>query len=151
MKNKIIKALHLFLPIIIGFLVGWITKGNFNSQLYIQPPLFPPKIVFPIAWSIIYLFIGLSYMLYRYNYQNKETIIGYYQNLFLNFMWPILFFSLKLFLISTFWIIILDISTILLTKKYYAENKLSAYLLIPYNLWLGFATYLTIAFYILNF
>lgn len=150
MKNKTMKLIRIFAPIIIGTLIGFLIKNNLNGNLYQKPPFYPPQILFPIAWSLIYLLMGIAYFLYRNKSNDKETNLSYYQNLILNFGWPILFFIFKLYFVSIFWIILLDISTILLMKKYYSSNKISAYLLIPYLLWLSWATYLNIALVILN-
>lgn len=150
MKEKIIKIIRLLLPIVIGFIVGYFTRKSFNANLYNKPLLYPPKALFPIAWIIIYLLIGLSYLLYRNKYNNKNVINAYYLNLILNFTWPILFFGFNWWFISVIFIILLDISTILLMIKYYQESKISTYLLIPYLIWLLFATYLNISFIILN-
>lgn len=148
--KKIINFFRLFLPIIIGGIVGIIIKNYIDYSLIEKPPLSPPKLVFPIAWSILYLLIGISYYLYRKKDYNKQTIKLYYTGLLFNALWSIIFFVLKLRLISIIWIIALVILTILLFISYKKQNKISAYLLIPYLIWLIYATYINIGVYILN-
>ena len=148
--KKIINFFRLFLPIIIGGIVGIIIKNYIDYSLIEKPPLSPPKLAFPIAWSILYLLIGISYYLYRKKDYNKQTIKLYYTGLLFNSLWSIIFFVLKLRLISIIWIIALVILTILLFISYKKQNRISAYLLIPYLIWLIYATYINIGVYILN-
>lgn len=148
--KKIINFFRLFLPIIIGGIVGIIIKNYIDYSLIEKAPLSPPKLAFPIAWSILYLLIGISYYLYKKKDYNKQTIKLYYTGLLFNSLWSIIFFVLKLRLISIIWIIALVILTILLFISYKKQNKISAYLLIPYLIWLIYATYINIGVYILN-
>ena len=97
MKNNILKALfYLFLPIVLGSIVGFLISGDIDYVALKQPPLAPPKILFPIAWSIIYLLMGISYYLFKrdYPYDYYEGFI-YYLQLFVNLFWSIIFFTLK--------------------------------------------------------
>ena len=144
------KYLRLFLPIILGSIVGFIISKSIDYPILIKPPLAPPKTLFPIVWSIIYILMGISYFLYRNKYDNNDTKALYYSQLVFNLLWSIIFFLFKLRFISIIWIIILDILVILLIKRFYNENKLSAYLNILYLVWIIFATYLNIGIYILN-
>ena len=51
------KLYYLFFPIIIGSIVGLVIKNNIDYTTLVRPPLSPPKIFFPIIWSIIYLLL----------------------------------------------------------------------------------------------
>ena len=150
MKEKIINTLRIFLPLILGGIMAFIIKDAIDYTSLNQPPLAPPKIVFPIAWTILYFLIGLSYYLNRKDCNNRETIILYYAGLFFNLSWTILFFLLKLRLLSIFWIILLIGLTFFLIGNYLKEKRISAYLLYPYVIWLIFAAYLNIGIYLLN-
>ena len=128
-----------------------ITSGYMDYNDLIKPTLSPPGIVFPIAWTIIYLLIGISYtMLKEKGEVAKETKQLYYIQLIFNYLWTFIFFVFKLRLLSVLWIIILDVLVIIMTYQFYKQNKLSGILLIPYVLWLLFATYLNISIYFLN-
>ena len=150
MKDKIKALFHLFLPIIGGSLIGFITNKSIDYSNLIKPPLAPPKILFTIAWSIIYLLLGISYYLYKKRNNDKTVDIVYYIGLIVNYLWTFIFFVFKLRLLAIFWIILLDILVILLAILYYKYEKKSALLLIPYILWIIFATYLTTGIYVLN-
>ncbi len=151
MKNKIISLFYLFFPLVIGGIVGFIISGNIDYQNLVKPPLSPPKILFPIAWTIIYILMGLSYFIIKKtDNDSKEINYVYYIQLFVNALWSIIFFVFKLRLLSVAWIIALDILVVYMVYLFYKRIKLSAYLNILYILWILFATYLTIGIYILN-
>ena len=148
MKKFIINAYYILLPIILGSLVGFLIKDYMDYQMLLKPPFSPPKIVFPIAWSIIYLLMGLAYFFYKRKIDDKNYI--YYIQLIVNLFWSIIFFVFKWRFVSILWIVLLDILVILTMKKFKEYSKVSVYLFIPYLLWILFATYLTIGIFILN-
>lgn len=155
MNNKIKSIFQLFLPVVLGSLIGLLISNYIDYNTLIKPPLAPPKLLFPIAWTIIYLLMGISYYLYKKDIQEetettKKITIIYYLQLFINLMWSIIFFILKNRLLASLWIIILDLLVIYLIYLFFKEKKISAYLNIPYLLWILFATYLTIGIYLLN-
>ncbi len=80
----------------------------------------------------------------------KETKQLYYGQLIFNYLWIFIFFVFQLRLLSVLWIIILDVLVICMIYQFYKQNKISGILLIPYILWLFFATYLNISIYFLN-
>lgn len=149
---KIIRSLfYLFLPLAIGGLVAFLIRNSIDYTNLVQPPLAPPKILFPIAWTIIYLLMGISYFLLK---RKNDTSTGdeffYYLQLAVNAFWSLIFFLWKMRFLAIIWIILLDILVIILIFRFYSKNKVSAYLLLPYLLWILFATYLTIGIYLLN-
>ncbi len=151
MKKYLKYAFYLFLPIILGSLVGFLISGKIDYMSLKQPLLAPPKLIFPIAWSIIYLLMGLSFFLLKRDYPScpEETLV-YYIQLFVNLLWSIIFFLLKWRLFAIIWIILLDILVIYMIYLFFRRKRISAYLNIPYLIWILFATYLTIGIYVLN-
>lgn len=149
--NKIFKStFYLFFPLLVGTIIGILIKNNIDYSNLVQPPLAPPKILFPIVWTIIYLVMGISYFIYRKKDNDFLEKLVYYFQLFVNAMWSIIFFLWKFRLFSIIWIILLVILVILLMYLFYKKSKISTYLLVPYIIWLIFATYLNIGIYILN-
>lgn len=118
---------------------------NFWYQTLNKPFLTPPAVVFPIAWSILYLLITISFILYIKKSLSLKDIIPlslFFSGLILNFLWTPIFFKLhdmKLALMIIVMIIFLLIPNIIL---FYKKDKLSGLLLIPYLIWLLFAFYL---------
>ncbi len=145
------KLFYLFFPIVIGGIVGFIISSHIDYTLLNQPPLAPPKIAFPIAWTIIYLLMGISYFLLQKNSDNLflESKV-YYLQLFVNAMWSIIFFVWKWRGFAVLWILLLDILVISMIVLFNKKSKPAAYLNIPYLLWILFATYLTTGIFLLN-
>lgn len=151
MVISIKKLLYLFLPLISGSLIGLLISNFMNYSGLTKPPLSPPGIVFPIAWTIIYILMGISYLLFKSNtFYTKEEDKIYYSQLIVNLSWSIFFFIFKWYFFSIIWTILLLILVIILIIKFYNKYKLSAYLNIPYLIWLIFAIYLTVGVYLLN-
>lgn len=147
----------LILFIVVTFVIGGLFSffipdmKEYYSSLN-RPPLSPSGIVFPIAWSILYLFMAISlYMVSETKSLDIESsYIIYIAQLIVNSLWTLLFFGLKLRLFSFIWIILLIILVIIMIKDFYSKNKVAGLLQIPYLLWLLFAGYLNLMVYILN-
>lgn len=144
-------AKSIVIPVIIGGVVGLIISGSIDYNSLEKPFLSPPSILFPIAWTILYILMGLSYgMLEDKSLIDSKTKTIYYIQLFVNALWSIIFFSLKWRLFAFIWILLLDILVIIMILNFYKKYKLSGLLQIPYLLWILFASYLNISIYLLN-
>lgn len=145
------KLLYILTPLIGGSIVGLIINKSIDYNYLVNPPLSPPSYLFPIVWNILYLLIGISYYIYRKNNNDDSlTIKLYYIQLILNYLWSIIFFTLKLRTLAVIWIIELAITVIYLIIRFYKEERTIFYLFIPYILWVLFATYLNIGTVVLN-
>lgn len=144
MKN-LIKSIAL--PLIVGVIAGLIMMPFNNYSSLNQPPFAPPAIAFPIAWTILYILMGISSYIIK---KNQGSLTLYYFQLFFNFFWTIIFFVFKLRLIAFIWLLILLFLVILMVIRFYKINKTAAYLQIPYIIWLVFAGYLNLGTYLLN-
>lgn len=151
MQSILKKIFYLFFPLAIGLIVSLLISQSIDYTNLARPPLAPPKILFPISWTIIYLLMGISYFIFRkkVNHHKYESLI-YYIQLFINAFWSIFFFLLKWRLFSVTWILLLDIAVIYMIYLFYQKEKVAAYLNILYLVWILFATYLTIGIYLLN-
>lgn len=123
-----------------------------NYKNIIKPPLSPPSILFPIVWTILFILMGIS--IYRIVMSNSNDIddlrILYFVQLIINALWTPIFFGLNSYLFAFVWLLILLVLVITMTIKFYNVDRISAYLLIPYIIWLLFAGYLNFGVYILN-
>ena len=129
-------ALYIAIPLVLGVIVGLITM---KASLSYNGPV--PRWIFPIAWSILYVLMGIS----SYFISDNKNLLNIYKiNLIVNLLWPIIFFLFKLKVLAFFWILILILIVGYMIYKFYQENKLSSYLLIPYILWLVFASVLNL-------
>ena len=141
----------ILIPVILGGIVGLIISKSIDYTSLQQPFLAPPKILFPIVWTILYILMGISYgILESKSLIDSKSKIIYYLQLFFNLLWPIAFFLLKWRLFSFIWIIALDILVAIMIYEFYKIDKLAGILQIPYLIWILFASYLNIAIYLLN-
>lgn len=117
-----------------------------------KPPLAPPDWIFPPVWSILYFSMLVALLLYLFKpTQNKKSgYIYFIAQLFLNLLWTPAFFYLQNIVLALIVIILLDIFVILTIKSFYKVSKISCLILIPYLVWILFATYLNIGYLVLN-
>ena len=142
----------ILIPTILGFFGSFIGNVQNGFDGIIKPSFTPPAIVFPIAWTILYILMGISsYLISDSDDVNKnKALIIYGIQLVLNVSWTFFFFNLNLFLFSFLLVIIILILTILMIKEFYKINKTAAYLQFPYLIWLIFAAFLSYNVYLLN-
>lgn len=154
-KNKYITIIFIFLPLAIGLLSFLITGKDMDLYSQINKPfLAPPKWLFPIVWSILYLLMGLSS---AFVYENKDKsnlrktgLLIHFVQLGLNFLWSIIFFSMKLYFFAFIWLLMLWLSVFFMLMVYKKISKPAYILNIPYIVWLTLAGYLNFAVFILN-
>ena len=147
------KIFYLFFPLLIGGLSSLFSGDFSNTYNTLTKPLFsPPSWVFGVVWTLLFLLMGISYYLIKknYSYSDYNASFWYYLQLFLNFTWSIIFFRFKLFTFSFIWLIVLLFTIVITYIKFKKINKISAYLLIPYIVWVIFAGYLNLMISILN-
>ena len=161
MWEKIKKHLPTYLvaiaiPIGIGLLSALLTSENMMTYGdMVKPPLSPPAWLFPIAWTVLYALMGISsgkVYLERENngYAASRGLIYYAVSLVVNFFWSIIFFNMRAYILAFIWLILLIYLVIRSTMYYTKVSPVSAYLQIPYIIWLAFAAYLNAGVAILN-
>ena len=156
---KKIKWTELLIFVVGTELVGALSAllaGDFSSFYngLNQPPLAPPGIVFPIVWTILYALMGVSaYLIYDsedISGERSEALGIYAAQLFVNFLWSIVFFRFEKTGAAAVVIILLAGLIWTMIVKFRKINPVAAYINIPYLLWVIFATYLNIGVVVLN-
>lgn len=152
MKIKNPFAFFILTALAVGAVSALITMNNMNLySTIITPPLSPPGFLFPIVWTILYILMGVSAgIVYNTDKKWNKSLTVWCVQLAFNFVWSIIFFNYKAFLISFIWLIALlalIVTMIIMFNKY---SKTASYLQIPYLLWVTFAGYLNFAIYLLN-
>lgn len=149
------KFLAYFIPILLAFAVGALgsyIQGDALKEWYpylVKSPATPPAIVFPIAWSILYVLIGVSAgtMLAK---GDMSVLRLWLLQLLLNFLWSVCFFALRSPFMGLLVILALDVTVIAYIIYTAGRRSAAAWLFVPYMLWLIFATYLNGYIYINN-
>lgn len=142
------------LALLVGGLSSVITQGEMEAFSALrQPPLSPPGWVFPVAWTILYLLMGVGMaIVWRKSdgVRRRRAVTIWGVQLAANFLWPLLFFLWQLRLLSLAWLVALLILVAKMTSEFERTSVTVARLQIPYLLWLLFAAYLNLGVWILN-
>ena len=156
---KKVRLLPFIIAVLIPLLVGIVSamissKGMAMYGTMSKPPLSPPAWVFPVAWTILYIMMGIaSYFVFVSDADSKLKMMAlliYIIQLAMNFMWSILFFNWKLYLVAFVWLIVMWGLVIICAFRFYGINKAAGYMMIPYIVWLTFAAYLNLGIFLLN-
>jgi len=144
----------------LGWLSGMLTAAEIrNWYVTLEKPFFnPPNWVFGPAWTILYLLMGISFALYWQRLQNAGIRVSkakgtrfFAIQFVLNLAWSFLFFKLHSPLIALIEICILWVFILLTILHFYKIHRTAGWLLVPYILWVSFATVLTASIYALNY
>lgn len=148
--------LFIAIPIGVGLISSALTAGSMAAfSTMNKPPLAPPAMLFPIAWTVLYILMGLaSYIIYTSDSKNEVTRFAamflYGTQLFFNFLWSIIFFNEAQYMGAFIWLLCLWGLVFMMLLCYRKISKAAYYLTIPYILWLTFAGYLNISIALLN-
>ena len=146
-------------------LFGWIfvcsLAGIFGAQfepgtwyeLLEKPNWTPPNIVFPIVWPILYVMMGIAaWMMWKID---EVSISGtefrwFFVQLILNALWSWVFFGMHLISTGLAEILLLWVAVAFCVMLFWRRNKIAGALLIPYWLWISYASALNFAIWQLN-
>ncbi len=138
----------------VGFLGSFFTMSSIPTwyAALAKPSFNPPNWIFGPVWTTLYLMMGISlYLVWMKGFKkNKPAILIFLIQLALNFVWTPVFFGLHQLLLALIIIVLLWIEIFITIRKFYRISKPAAYLLVPYILWITFATALNLAIVILN-
>ena len=174
--KQIITYTIIFLPLVIGMTIGAIYGKKWGEDKYKnlkKSKYNPPSYVFSIVWPILYIMIGTIYSFALYDtlcIPDKISKCGttiYFKGfnywiipmlaLLFNFMYIPVFFGENglynglIIIILSLVFAILTLIQFYLQDNYNSNIKYYAILaLLPYIVWLSFATYLSYDLYMLN-
>lgn len=139
--------------IIIPLFFGWLssTKPDEWYKKLKKPSYVPPSYVFGIVWPILYLCIGFSYYIALKNKPLYYWVLPLIHLLF-NFSYSVTLFRFKQLRESMIICFMTLLTALIITYLFsiYDKTFFSVYLMIPYLLWLSFASFLSFKIYKLN-
>ena len=119
-----------------------------------KPFFSPPNWIFGPVWTTLYFLMGVSvFLIWKKGLKRKETkraLLFFLSQLFLNFIWSLLFFGLHSLLLGLLDILLLIISLVITMTAFYKISRTAAYLLVAYFLWVSFAVILNFSLVVLN-
>jgi len=154
--NKITAFISsLAIPLVVGTIGSLATLPNITSWYsYLNKPSFnPPNWLFGPVWTFLYLLMGVSlYLLWiqpsKKNKTKAFTLFGL--QLTLNLLWSLVFFGLHSIIGGGIIIVALLVAIIVTMRLFWEFSKVASLLLLPYLLWVSFATVLNGAIFALN-
>ncbi len=118
----------------------------------VQPSWTPPNWVFGPVWTTLYVLMGISAgLVWKSSKPGKKFALGiFFAHLIVNTAWSVVFFGLHdalaaLMIIKSLWVLI-----VILMILFWKYSRTAAYLLIPYLLWVTYATSLNLGIILLN-
>lgn len=138
---------------LLGSLFTTTGPGSWYSTL-IKPAFNPPAWIFAPVWTLLYILMGISlYLVITEGMKGRDVripLLVFTIQLILNILWSYAFFGLESTFFGLLVIILLWISIVATMILFYPVRKAAAWLLVPYILWVSFATLLTYTIYSLN-
>jgi len=120
----------------------------------VKPSFNPPAWVFAPVWTTLYAMMGLAaWLVYekgRKRPEVKKALTVFAVQLVLNTLWSIVFFGAHRLLGAVVVIVLLWAMILWTILLFHRISKAAAWLLVPYILWVGFASVLTVAIWGLN-
>ncbi|URZ04802.1 TspO/MBR family protein [Clostridium felsineum] len=139
-----------------GALSGFLSMSNVGSYDNFKKPFFsPPGFLFPIVWFILYFLMAVAaYRIWVIGKEEgvsvKKPLVLYLIQLFLNFLWSIIFFGGNFYGLAFIELLILLFFILITTFEFYKYDKVAAFLMIPYIIWVSFAGILNFSIWLLN-
>lgn len=155
-KQNIAKlVVALLLPLSVGAVAGMFTSEAVPTWYATlnRPSFNPPNWIFGPVWTTLYILLGISFFLIWKENPSKQRNLAinvFSIQMLLNFAWSFIFFYFNMIGLALFEIILLWISIVGMIYIFYKMKPISAYLNIPYLIWVSFATILNTGYYILN-
>lgn len=123
-KTVVLLIVMIIIPLLVGGISSFMTKDAMSAfDSMNKPPLAPPGWLFPIAWTILYVLMGIaSFCIIKSDSKCRiKGIIIYIIQLITNFFWSIIFFDVKAYTFAAIWLgalLIMIIALIINTAKY---------------------------------
>ncbi|MCB1079328.1 MAG: tryptophan-rich sensory protein [Verrucomicrobiae bacterium] len=137
--------------------LGALTMGDALREWYpslVKPAGTPPNFIFGPVWSVLYAMMGISLALVWHgglpSLEKRKAMGWFFFQLALNVAWTPVFFGLRQLLIGLVVIVALWVSIGFTFRSFHRRERLAAGLLIPYWIWVTYATYLNAGYWWLN-
>jgi translocator protein len=139
----------------VGGLGGLVTASSVESwyRTLDKPPWNPPERVFGPVWTALYVMMGTAYWLVWRRVGlagGRRAAVLFVLQLGLNVAWSLLFFGLRSPALALLDIAALVVAIWLTTLEFYRHSRVAAVLMVPYVLWVAYASSLNAAIVWLN-
>lgn len=134
--------------LLLGFLFGRVAATGGDNPWYsalVKPPLTPPDLAFPIAWTLIYICLGLAVatVLNARGARGRGVAVALFAlELVLLFAWQPLFFAAHRIGAATALIVAIAVLGIVVAFAFARIRRSAAWLMVPLLVWVSFAAVL---------
>jgi tryptophan-rich sensory protein len=123
--------------------IASVDAASFYAQLT-KPSWAPPASVFGPVWSVLYTLMGISAWLVWRSPGPKRVALGLFSvQLAVNALWSWLFFAWHRGALATVEVFVLLVLIVATIAAFWRTSRWAALLLLPYLLWVSFASVLT--------
>lgn len=132
-----------------GMLIGLSTLPGPWYEALDKPVFNPPDWLFGPAWSVLYVLIGVAgWRVWRI--ADKRLMVVWVLQLALNFLWSPVFFGLQSIGGALVIVLALLATVLLFIALAWPRDRVASMLLVPYALWVAFASILNASVFVLN-
>lgn len=154
MPNYLKLIISLALPQLAGGLGAFFTITSIESwySTLVKPSWNPPSWLFGPVWTFLYVLMGIAcFLIWKSDHpQKKEMLKLYAIQLVLNALWSPAFFGMQSPLMGLLVIIPLWVAIVLCIVQFRRLSPFTSGLMVPYLIWVSFATALNTAILVLN-
>lgn len=154
MPNYLKLIISLALPQLAGGLGAFFTITSVESwySTLVKPSWNPPSWLFGPVWTLLYILMGIAcYLIWKSDHPQKKALLKFYFiQLVLNALWSPAFFGMQSPLFGLIVIVPLWMAIMLCIIKFKSLSSFASGLMVPYLLWVTFATALNTAILVLN-
>ncbi len=142
--------------VLLGFVGSMLSNsgvGNAWFDSLAKPSLYPPPQVFGIAWTALYILMGVAIALVlsaRGAWWRGRAANAFLVQLVLNLAWSPVFFGMHQITAALVIIVAMDVAVIVTIWLFWKVRPLAAWLMLPYLAWILFATALNWQFLVAN-
>ncbi|HEV2079172.1 MAG TPA: TspO/MBR family protein [Allosphingosinicella sp.] len=149
-RRSFLRYALITVPVILGLgmVSGWLSNSGYGNPWFdalAKPEIMPPAWLFGVAWTVLYILIGLAIALIlaaRHVPVKKTAVALFGAQMLLNFSWSAVFFGMHLITPALVIILLMLGLAIGATFLFARIRQVAAWLMMPYLGWLAFAALL---------
>lgn len=144
--------LTLFLILVIGggLAIGFLTAPDEWYATLAKPDFNPPNWLFAPVWTLLYILIAIAgWRVFERNRDDWPMKLWWVQ-LVLNFLWSPIFFAAHQIGVALAVIVLLLAVILAFIATAWRQDRVAAWLFIPYAAWVAFASALNASIFALN-
>jgi benzodiazapine receptor len=148
-------ALWVIVYQLAGMAIGHYTSPGISGwyQTLEKSPLTPPNILFPVAWSVLYVLIALAgWRVWQARRQPDMWAVFavFVTYSVLNWGWSFVFFSLQMAQPAFLWLLLINMLSLVFMGLCWSRERRAALFMVLPTLWTLFAAYLNYSIVALN-